>query len=271
VVLDYNAVVTTSVAKQIAEGIRQAIVEGRIKVGERLPTEDELAKSYQVSRPTIREALKRLASQNLVHSRRGPSGGNFVTRPDSQEAAHSLAGVATLLVGLGAFELDEIVAARLEMESVCARLAAKSRTEEHLAAMEAELVIQRSGFEAVSDQAFCDSDVRFHRALVEGACNAPLGFMMHVVVEAMVPITNLVLFRVRERRRIVHFHELILEALRRRDGDGAVSALGELMSYLSEIYQDVKYPAVTASGGGYLAAEARGRDGASVKIPISDN
>lgn len=242
--LDYNAVVTTSVAKQIAEGIRQAIIEGRIKVGERLPTEDELAKSYQVSRPTIREALKRLAAQNLVHSRRGPAGGNFVTRPDSQQAAQSLAGVATLLVGLGAFELDEIVNARLYMESVCARLAVGARTDDHIRAMESEIALQRGNVDTVSDEMFCDSDVRFHRALVDAAGNAPLSFMMHAVIEAMLPVTNMVLLRVRERRRIVEYHQEILDAIRGRDGEAAVGALKELMAYLSDLYQDVKRPSL---------------------------
>lgn len=239
---DYGAVVTTSVAKQIAEGIRQAIIEGRIKVGERLPTEDDLAKSYQVSRPTIREALKRLAAQNLVHSRRGPTGGNFVTRPDSQQAAQSLAGIATLLVGLGAFELEEIVQARLQMELICVRLAAECRTEEHLAAMRTELEIQRRNCEDISDEMFCDSDVRFHRALVQAADNAPLSFMMHVVIEAMLPVTNMVFFRVRERRRIADFHQEILDSLSAHDPDRAVVALEGLVAYLSDLYQDVKRP-----------------------------
>jgi DNA-binding FadR family transcriptional regulator len=238
--LNYNAVVTSSVAKQIAEGIRQAIIEGRIKAGERLPTEDELARSYQVSRPTIREALKRLAAQNLVHSRRGPTGGNFVSRPDSRQAARTLAGTATLLVGLGAFDLDEIVAARLEMESVCARLAAAARGEAQLQAMEAELAVQRSDPALVTDEMFCNSDVRFHRALVEATGNAPLSFMMHVVVEAMLPVTNLVFFRVRERRRIADFHQEILDAIRAQDADKAVAALADLMAYLASLYQEVK-------------------------------
>src|ERR1700753_3974555 len=73
--LDYMSVITTSVAKQISEQIREAIVNGQLQVGQRLPTEDDLAQKYGVSRPTIREALKRLAAQNLIRSRRGPAGG----------------------------------------------------------------------------------------------------------------------------------------------------------------------------------------------------
>jgi len=51
-----NAIVKTSISKQIAEQLRAAIVDGRFKIGERLPTEDELAQRYGVSRPSVREA-----------------------------------------------------------------------------------------------------------------------------------------------------------------------------------------------------------------------
>ena len=96
-----SALIKSSISKQIAEQLRQAIVSGRFKIGERLPTEDELAQRYGVSRPSVREALKRLAAQNLVRSRRGPTGGIFVVKPSYEELATSLSGAATLLVGMG--------------------------------------------------------------------------------------------------------------------------------------------------------------------------
>src|SRR5262245_59403337 len=65
-VMEYESVITESAARQIAENIREAIMNGRLKVDERLPTEEELATRFKVSKPTIREALKRLAAQNLI-------------------------------------------------------------------------------------------------------------------------------------------------------------------------------------------------------------
>ena len=62
-------------SKQIADAIRSAILQGKLVVDEQLPSEHELAKRYGVSRPTVREALKRLAAQNLVRTRPGSGGG----------------------------------------------------------------------------------------------------------------------------------------------------------------------------------------------------
>ncbi len=53
-----NTIVKASIFKQIAEQLRSAIVNGHFKIGERLPTEDELAQRYGVSRPSVREALR---------------------------------------------------------------------------------------------------------------------------------------------------------------------------------------------------------------------
>src|SRR5215471_3927068 len=137
--IDYKGIVAHGLAVQIASKIREAILEGRFKVDERLPTEEELATRFGVSRPTIREALKRLAAQNLIRSRRCPSGGTFVNQPSSQEARLAVANAASLLVSLGEFSLQEIAEARTELELVCCRLAAERRTPEHLDIMAEEI------------------------------------------------------------------------------------------------------------------------------------
>ena len=86
----FQPIGTDSVSKRIAEQIRESIVEGALKVDDRLPTEEKLARQFGVSRPTVREALKRLAAQHLIRSRRGPGGGTFIIRPSHQQVASHL-------------------------------------------------------------------------------------------------------------------------------------------------------------------------------------
>lgn len=234
--VEFDGVVTVSAARQIAESIRAAIMDGRLKVDERLPTEDELAQRFKVSRPTVREALKRLAAQHLIRSRRGPTGGNFVASPAPEEAAQSLANATTLMVAVGDISLDDMATARLEMETVCCRLAAMNRTQDHLDAMRTELERQRQS--SLTDEEFCASDVRFHRALVDAGGNALLQFLMHSVVEALQPVSNMIIFRVRDRQAIVGFHERILAAVESRDADRGAAALADLVAYTRERYRE---------------------------------
>jgi DNA-binding FadR family transcriptional regulator len=231
--INYESVVTQSLAKQIAENIREGILRGDLKVEERLPTEEELAARFSVSRPTIREALKRLAAQNLVRSQRGPAGGTFVKRPSQEEVRATLTSATTLLVSLGEFDFSAIVEARHELERLCCRLAVQRCEDTHLDAMSREIEVQQS---EISDEKFCASDVRFHRALVDATGNPVLQFVMFAVIEALQPVANMVVFRLRQRDKVIEQHRRILAAIRERDEAAALAALDEQMEHMREQY-----------------------------------
>lgn len=232
--LKFEPLVTESLAKQISETIRHAIVVGELSVDERLPTEQELAARFSVSRPTIREALKRLAAQNLIRSRRGPTGGTFVNKPDSSESQEALVNMTSLLTSMGEFNLSDIAEARREMELVCVRLAALRRTPDHLEAMAREIVLQKDP--ALADKEFCASDVRFHRALVDAAGNSMLKFTMSSVIEAVQPIVNLIVFPFWEKAKTVEQHERLLHAIEAGDPESASDIISEQMDDLQERY-----------------------------------
>ncbi len=232
--IDFQPLVAESLAKQIAEKIRSSILDGSLKVDDQLPTEEVLAGKFNVSRPTIREALKRLAAQNLIRSRRGPTGGTFVNRPSQEDLRSSLTEAAMLMVSMGEFSLSEIAEARRELELTCCRLAAERREQGHLLAMAAE--IERQKNPATTDEDFCASDVRFHRALVDATGNPVLQFVMFAVIEALQPATNLVIFRFRKREKIIAQHERIYESIKVGNVDVAEAAMSEQMNYLCEQY-----------------------------------
>ena len=230
-----NAIVKTSISKQIAEQLRAAIVAGQFKIGQRLPTEDELAQRYGVSRPSVREALKRLAAQNLVRARRGPTGGNFVVQPSYTELAESLSGAATLLVGMGALGIEEIIEARRALQGSCLELAADNANKSHIQNIEAALIRQQDP--AISDEAFCQADVAFHRALVDATDNGMLRFVMYTVIEALIPVTNMVVTVVRERSDIISLHQQMLEHLKQGNVNAMKARMDELLDYLLQKFE----------------------------------
>ena len=225
-----NAIVKASISKQIAEQLRAAIVDGRFKIGERLPTEDELAQRYGVSRPSVREALKRLAAQNLVRARRGPTGGNFVVKPSFSDLAESLSGAATLLVGMGALDIEEIIEARRALQGSCMSLAVSHAQAEHIEHLEVTLARQQDP--DISDEAFCQADVAFHRALVDATDNGMLRFVMYTIIEALIPVTNMVVTVVRERSDIISLHRQMLDHLKLGNAAELQASMDELLDYL---------------------------------------
>lgn len=233
--IEYETVITDGAARQIAESISAAIISGRLKVDERLPTEDELAARFKVSKPTIREALKRLAAQNLIRSQRGPAGGRFVNRPDHEHLVRTMANATRLMISIGEFDFDNIAEAREGLGLVCCEIAASRRTDGELAEMEAELAIQRDS--RISDQEFCASDVRFHHLLAQATQNPVLRFVMASVAETLQPIANMVVYKFRERQRIIAQHERLFAAIRDRKPSLAAEAYAEQMSYLLDLYR----------------------------------
>ena len=224
--IEYTGLTRAGLSKQIADAIRAAIIDGRLLVNERLPSETELAERFGVSRPTVREALKRLAAQNLIRTQRGPAGGAFVNRLTWSEAHDALVTTSTLLIGMNDIPFEEAIEARFALEAACVPYAVDRRVDAHLAQLRSEIDTQRK--EGLSDEAFCASDVRFHRVLVDAADNPILSFQMAGVIEAMQPLMNMLTYRMRERTRIADLHEALADALETRDTDAALSRLKAL-------------------------------------------
>ncbi len=223
---------------QIAEAIRETIVSGQLIVDARLPSESELAEQFGVSRPTVREALKRLAAQNLIRTQRGATGGAFVNRLSYEQAHAQQITTSTLLLSMNAIDFETACEARFALERACAPLAAERRSDAQLATMRAE--IARQSNPATSDEAFCASDVAFHRALVDAAQNPVLSYHLAGAVEAMQPLMNMITFTARSRERIVGMHRRICEAITKGVTYDALSNLNELEQYTRRLAERVR-------------------------------
>ena len=228
----FGNIVTTSAARQIADRIQEGILSGQIRGDDRLPTEEDLAASYGVSRPTVREALKRLAAQNLIRTRRGPTGGSFVNRLGLAQAGETLTTSAMMMMTLGTVPMRDIASVRLFMEGQCCREAIATWSADTLARLDASLARQRQ--RELSDEAFCAADVEFHRALADGSPNTMMRFLMYGVIEALVPVTNMVIVFVRDRGAIIDFHQAMRDAYARRRITPLLAALQQLLDYLQD-------------------------------------
>ena len=227
---------SADLSAQIAKSIRDAIINGEMDVDTRLPSEAELSEQFDVSRPTVREALKRLAAQNLIRTQRGASGGAFVRRLSYQDAYANHITTSTLLLSMNAVDFETACEARYALERACAPLSAVRRTPDHLATMRAE--IHRQSQPGLSDESFCDSDVAFHRALVDGADNPVLSYQLAGAVEAMQPLMNMITFTARNREMIVGLHTRIADALDEKEPALADTALAELTAYTLQLGEE---------------------------------
>jgi DNA-binding FadR family transcriptional regulator len=231
--IEYQAIRKEGLSTQIANAIRKAILDGALSVEERLPSETELAERFGVSRATVREAMKRLAAQNLIRSERGAAGGAFVNRITFDEARDDLVSTTRLLIGMNDIPFEDAIEARYLLESSCLPLACENRSSDDLEVMVQEISLQ--GGDDLSDEDFCDSDVRFHSTIAKATGNPLLMFQVAGAIEAMQPLMNMLVYRLRDKKHIAGLHDRLREALSGRDCAAAQAVLEDIAAYTRQL------------------------------------
>jgi len=165
------------------------------------------------------------------------AGGAIVARLRLWGCCPEQAPASARVVGMNAGSCDGAWEARDALERAGAPRAALRRTADQLATMRAEIV--RQGAPGLSDEAFCASDVAFHRALVDGAGNKVLSYQLAGAVEAMQPLMNMITFTARSREAIVALHTEIADALEAGDAPRLDTALIKLEAYTRELADTV--------------------------------
>lgn len=217
--LSISKVVPLKFADQLYEEIMGAIVNGKLPEGEKLPAETELAASFGVSRPVVREALSRMRADGVIVSRRGS--GSYVQRKPSRQFL-SLAPIG------GVADLMRCMEFRIALEGETAALAAARRTEKDLAEMSAAL---REMDESIRRKTVGTSaDVRFHNAIAAASKNKlftmALGALSDVIFQGVTVARKLSLqANMRRLQTVQAEHRRIFEAIRSEDASGARRAV----------------------------------------------
>lgn len=160
--------------EQVAEQLRELVLNGTLSPGDQLPVEAELSTVFGVSRSTVREALRILSSQSLIYTARGVTGGTFVAETSPDAVSDFLETSIGLLSGSHEITADELLEARDLLEVPAARLAALRRTDEHLEAMRNAIAEEK----AETDRGLrFEHHQRFHVALLDAAGNKLLDLM----------------------------------------------------------------------------------------------
>lgn len=151
----------------VIEAIEQQVMAGRLKVGDTLPPERELASMLQVSRAGVREAIRVLESHGALESRvgAGASSGTVITAMPGT----ALTRLLRLHVGLSNFPLEDVVELRIALERTSARLAAKNAEDDAVDRMRETITRMESA--QADREIFNDADTDFHVALAEAAGN----------------------------------------------------------------------------------------------------
>jgi len=221
------------------------ILDGR-RSTDRLPTEAELCERFDVSRSTIREALRMLASQGLITTSRGITGGSRIAQLRHQTVGDMLTVGLTALTRTDGCSVAELLEARELLEIPAARAAAARRRPEHLERMRAAL---RQEGERDARRVF-EVHRSFHAAILDATDNR----LLHLMTEPLFTILQTRFLRDRATpsfwSQVAADHRAIMRAIAAGNGDAAAKAMASHLRRLRATYERIDALAVKPQAAG---------------------
>ncbi|MFZ2974664.1 MAG: GntR family transcriptional regulator [Ferribacterium limneticum] len=174
-----NKVQVPRISDAVAASLERRILEGSLKSGDRLPPERELATEFGVSRPSLREAIQKLASKGMVQSRQG--GGTYVT--NALEA--TFFDPWQDMMGSHPNLREDMLEFRRMLEGQAAEWAAERATEADLTRLGQRFAALNATFTNENMDQRSEADIAFHQAVGEAAHNALLGHLSSALLRLM--------------------------------------------------------------------------------------
>lgn len=224
---EFEAIRKTKIYEEVAEQIQKLIIEGRLKPGDKLPPERELAEMFQVSRSSVRDAIRTLELIGLVEPRQGE--GTVVCDLSVDSLVHPLATMLLRkreLVG----ELQEV---RRMIEPPLAARAAKHASPEEIAHLED--ILRRQGEKIERGDVAIEEDSEFHYAIATAARNSVVLKVLDVLMDLLRECRQRSLQVEGRLQRSFEGHRRILSAIQQRDAAGAEAAMRQHVEEIEEI------------------------------------
>ncbi|MEX5296042.1 FadR/GntR family transcriptional regulator [Kocuria sp. CPCC 205268] len=224
-----------SLVEAVAEELLERILAGEVGAHEALPPEAEIARTSDVSRLTVREALKALQAQNIVYVRRGL--GTYVNPPDAWTGLEAILKAASR--GAAAHQVAlRLLEVRRMVETGSAALAAAHVTPEDLAAMEESVEDLRRAHEAQDLDEVTRADMAFHDAVLRASGNPFVPVLLAQLSQLLYTERRATSAFPEVQRHALEHHRRILAAIGTRDPETARRAME---AHIDQTYADYEH------------------------------
>jgi GntR family transcriptional repressor for pyruvate dehydrogenase complex len=208
-----------SIPDSVSKQIQQLIAKRKLKAGDKLPSQRDLAEQLGVGRPAIREALKRLEAMGIVKVQHGKS--STIEKVDLS----TIMGNVSNLLELAPIDVLQLLEAKEIVEFKCSELASQRATEKDLIEMKGYLEEMEKNKK--NPKVHAEADYLFHFTIVKAADNPfiieimkVLGKMIEKAIEETAIEDDLI-----GRERAMRYHRSLYRAIRQKDGKKAAEVL----------------------------------------------
>lgn len=241
----FKPIKQSRVSEEVAEQLKQSIIMGEFKEGDKLPSERDLANEFQVSRVAIHEALRSLESSGFIVTRQGPTGGSYVTELTFESSVNAFRD----LYIAEKISIAEVHHVRRVVEAEIASLAARNITPEYAQRLRDALEAEELPIETLSDDITSKMAVHFILAEMSGnrfleALERSLMGLMRIAVEAFALVSG------EQNLFTLHpdgMHRPLIEAVIAGDAEKAAAAAkdhaikyGENLGRAEKLYREKK-------------------------------
>jgi len=176
-------------ASRIANSLRREIITGALHAGDKLLPERVLQEQFQVSRPTLREAMRLLESESLIKISRGQHGGARVQKLDTSVTARQVG----MFLQMEGTTLADVLQARTFLEPPAAGLIAENRSLAVIDKLRSNVAMAKKAYEDGDPRALADAQIHFSEVLTTEAGNKTLSLfarLLHdIVLQQMTDVT----------------------------------------------------------------------------------
>jgi GntR family transcriptional repressor for pyruvate dehydrogenase complex len=229
----------SKITQKIIEQIRTAILEGKLKPGDRLPPERELMEQFQVSKQTLRESLRALEHVGLIDVRKGVGGGAFIVEVDIEVTKESLANFL-YFKNLSIENLSEL---RKLLEPHAARKAAEDISVDDLNMLKKLNQIARRLLDENVLHALTKNEIQFHRILADNTRNPILVLILDFVENLLEDFKKVLKPDRHFSESVLSAHEKIYQAIEDKRPDDAFKEMyrhvHDVEVHLSKLKEDI--------------------------------
>lgn len=229
----FKSVRKDRISQVIADQIKEAIFQKKIKTGDKLPSERQMMEQFEASRVTVREALKTLEQSGILEIKRGNQGGAFVRDPDVKFVHNFLQD----MFSMGNIKISDLTEARLAIEPFSVKVACVRVSEDALEQMRQNIIEAKGCLQRNNPSDARLLNLEFHRIIAQASENPVIFFMIDSIMDIMENDISAILISAEAVESTLHFHEEIYEAIHNRNPQKAQDLMlrhvGEIQTALS--------------------------------------
>lgn len=221
--------------EQVLAQIEQKILDGQLRVGEKLPSERELVEALGVSRTSVREALRALEAMGIIEAAAGSGkdSGSII----SGRSTSALSNLLRLHMALAQISLTDLVEVRVQLESNAAKSAARNRDESDT--KDLRLLVEKMRNREIQYEEFNEVDTEFHVRIARASRNALASDLMQTLRDAVRTNMTVVFEELPDWREVADGladeHEKLVDAIEQQDEELAAQLVS---NHITGFYHD---------------------------------